>query len=61
MNIQAFRWDSISPDDCAVSAGYSTSLVQLPIHQDLTDDDLTYIIGVVRQALDERKDIEIEP
>ncbi len=60
MNIQVYRWDSIPPGVCDVSAEYSTCLVQVPIHQELTEDDLNYVNGVIRQALGEASAPEIE-
>lgn len=47
-----YRWEEIAPSGCDVSEDYKTRLVQLPCHQDLTDDDLDQLIDKLEKIRD---------
>ncbi len=49
--IPLYRWEEIVPTDCAVSAEYRESLVQVPCHQDLSDAHLARLVTRLRQTL----------
>jgi dTDP-4-amino-4,6-dideoxygalactose transaminase len=50
-----FRWESLSSDLDpvlhAVSLHYAGALFQVPCHQELTDEDLAWMIATLRAAL----------
>lgn len=52
--VPLFRWERLWSDDAArvdpLSARYATEIFQLPCHQELTDDDLGWIIERVQAA-----------
>ena len=52
--VPLFRWERLWNDEAArtdpLSARYATELFQLPCHQDLTDDDLDWIVARVQAA-----------
>ena len=52
--VPLFRWERLWNDEAAtidpLSARYATEIFQLPCHQELTDDDLTWIIDRVVDA-----------
>ena len=52
--VPLFRWERLWNDEAAsidpLAARYATEIFQLPCHQELTDDDLTWIIERVRVA-----------
>ncbi|MEO8937569.1 MAG: DegT/DnrJ/EryC1/StrS family aminotransferase [Burkholderiaceae bacterium] len=54
--VPLFRWERLWNDDAArtdpLSARYATEIFQLPCHQELTDDDLSWIIERVHAAFD---------
>ena len=55
--VPLFRWERLWNDDAArtdpQSARYATEIFQLPCHQELTDDDLGWIVERVRTAFRE--------
>lgn len=50
-----FRWDSLSDElDASVhtrALNYATSLFQIPCHQELTDDDMTWMIHTLQTTI----------
>ena len=52
--VPLFRWEHLWNEDAALidprSARYATEIFQLPCHQELTDDDLAWIIERVQSA-----------
>lgn len=47
-----FRWEELADTDCTTSHLYRDHLVQIPCHQDLTQDELDEIIMIIK-TLDE--------
>ncbi len=50
--VPIWRWEDIAAGaaaSCAVASEYRSSLLQLPCHQDLSTDELDWLIGVVRR------------
>jgi len=53
--VPIWRWEDIAASAaaaCTVASDYRSSLLQLPCHQDLSTDDLDWLIDVVRRAAD---------
>jgi len=52
--VPLFRWEQLWNDEAArtdpLSARYATEIFQLPCHQELTDDDLAWIVERVQTA-----------
>lgn len=52
--VPLFRWERLWDDDAArtdpISARYATEILQFPCHQDLTDDDVSWMIDRIRNA-----------
>ena len=52
--VPLFRWERLWDDEAArtdpVSARYATEIFQFPCHQELTDDDLSWMIERIRAA-----------
>ncbi len=52
--VPLFRWERLWDDDAArtdpLSARYATEIFQFPCHQELTDDDLSWMIERIRAA-----------
>jgi hypothetical protein len=48
--LQVLRWEEIAPSDCAVSVDYRERLVQLPLHQDLSRQQLDFIVSALTVA-----------
>jgi dTDP-4-amino-4,6-dideoxygalactose transaminase len=52
--VPLFRWEHLWNDQAArtdpLSARYATEIFQLPCHQELTDDDLAWIVERVQTA-----------
>ena len=49
--VPIFRWEDLDSDECDVSMNYSLSLLQFPCHQELRDDEVSWIGTTVRRAL----------
>jgi dTDP-4-amino-4,6-dideoxygalactose transaminase len=54
--VPLFRWERLWNDEAVrvdpQSARYATEIFQLPCHQELTDDDLNWIIERVKAAFE---------
>ncbi len=50
--VPLYRWEELAASDCAVSAHYRASLVQLPCHQHLAETDLERLLEAVSKALE---------
>jgi dTDP-4-amino-4,6-dideoxygalactose transaminase len=51
--VPIWRWEDIAAsavEACTLANEYRSSLLQLPCHQDLSNDDLDWLIGEVRRA-----------
>lgn len=46
--IQIYRWEEMARSHCEVSQAYRHRLVQLPCHQDLSQEQLSEIVDVLR-------------
>jgi perosamine synthetase len=46
--VPIFRWEDLKKTDCTVSAAYSRNLLQLPCHQEMTDDEMSWMIDTIR-------------
>lgn len=44
--IQIYRWEELATSECNISQEYRHRLIQLPVHQDLTEQQLDFIIHV---------------
>lgn len=44
--IQIYRWEELAFSECQISQDYRHRLIQLPVHQDLTEQQLDFIIHV---------------
>lgn len=42
--LQVLRWEEAAKTDCAVSADYRRRLIQIPCHQDLSTEQIAYIV-----------------
>jgi hypothetical protein len=51
LGIPIWRWDELAVSDCEVSRSHRTSLLQLPCHENLRQDDLNWITGVLGEVL----------
>jgi hypothetical protein len=49
--VPIWRWDELAVSDCAVSASYRTSLIQLPCHENLGKRGIDWIAGVLSEIL----------
>ena len=49
--VPMWRWEDIAVSDCRVSKEYRESLVQLPCHQTLTEDELNWMIETVKSIV----------
>lgn len=45
-----WRWDDIDTQVCNISLKYSHSLLQLPCHQELRDDELNWMIKCIHDV-----------
>lgn len=50
--IQIYRWEEIAQSACELSQQYRHRLVQLPVHQDLTAQQLSFIIHILTTEKD---------
>ncbi|NMP33052.1 hypothetical protein HII17_15955 [Thalassotalea sp. M1531] len=48
--LQIYRWEELAPTSCEVSQKFRDSLIQLPVHQSLTREDLNCIISIIKKA-----------
>jgi perosamine synthetase len=48
--IPLFRWEELAPSACEVSADYRSKLIQIPCHQDVSDEDLGLIEATFRRV-----------
>lgn len=46
--VPLFRWEELAPSDCTTSRIYRENLIQIPCHQDLTDDDIALIASAAQ-------------
>lgn len=46
-----YRWEDCGKSGCKVSADYSRSLIQLPCHEQLRDDEIKFIADVLLASL----------
>ena len=46
-----FLWPEMAEDECPISAALSRHLIQLPCHQNLTDDEIRWVIEQVRNIV----------
>lgn len=46
--VPMWRWEDMAVTDCAVAQDYRLRLIQLPCHQELRDEELQWMIDVVR-------------
>jgi len=49
--VPILRWEDIDQSVCHVSSRYSRELLQFPCHQDVSDEELTWMIERIRSAL----------
>jgi len=49
--VPILRWEDIDQSVCDVSSRYSRELLQFPCHQDVSDEELTWMIERIRSAL----------
>ena len=49
--VPMWRWDDLCESDCSVSAGYRSSLIQLPCHQELTPAFVDRMICALEHVL----------
>ncbi|MDD5330414.1 MAG: DegT/DnrJ/EryC1/StrS family aminotransferase [Sulfuricella sp.] len=49
--IPIWRWEDVAMTTCAVSRGYRLRLLQLPCHQDLTDEEIDWMIDTLRGVM----------
>lgn len=49
--VPLFRWEGIAGLGCTVSDSYTSTLIQLPCHQELRPDDVSWIIDQLHAAL----------
>lgn len=47
--IQILRWEELADSDCAISKGYRSRLIQLPCHQQLTDQQIDTMIDTINR------------
>lgn len=45
-----FRWEELASSGCSVSERYRESLIQIPCHQDLSQEDVAYICEVIAEV-----------
>jgi len=48
VGIPLWRWEDMAVTDCAVSRDYRIRLLQLPCHQELSEEELAWMIDTVR-------------
>lgn len=53
--IPVWRWEELAESDCAVSQRYRLQLLQIPCHQDLTSNEIDWIINQLSEILGTRK------
>ena len=46
--IQIYRWEELAPSHCEVSQHYRSQLIQLPCHQDISQQNLDFIIDLLQ-------------
>ena len=46
-----WRWEHLYPSDCKISKEYSQSVIQIPCHQQLTQNDLAVLVAGIRDSL----------
>jgi perosamine synthetase len=51
LGVPLWRWDDMAVFDCAVSRRYRQGLFHLPVHQALSDDQMSWMLAAVRRAL----------
>ncbi|RDE24817.1 DegT/DnrJ/EryC1/StrS aminotransferase family protein [Motiliproteus coralliicola] len=49
--VPIWRWEELAKTDCKVSQDYRLRLIQLPCHQSLTRDELTWIISTLEKTV----------
>lgn len=49
--VPMLRWEDMAVTDCEVSNNYRLSLIQLPCHQSLSDEQLDWMINTVRVVI----------
>lgn len=50
-HVPLWRWEELAMTDCPVSQNYRLRLVQVPCHQELRRDELSWIAGTLREVL----------
>jgi hypothetical protein len=46
--VQIYRWEELAQSNCSISHKYRSELIQLPCHQDITQQDLDLIINLLQ-------------
>ncbi len=51
LGVPMYRWEDMAPSACRVSAQYASDLFQVPCHQDLTTNDIDFIVQTFKETL----------
>ncbi|UCV01944.1 DegT/DnrJ/EryC1/StrS family aminotransferase [Dechloromonas denitrificans] len=51
LGLPVWRWDEMVVSDCAVAEDYRLHLLHLPCHQSLSEDEMGWMVAVVRKTL----------
>ncbi|MGH8501162.1 MAG: aminotransferase class I/II-fold pyridoxal phosphate-dependent enzyme [Gammaproteobacteria bacterium] len=49
--VPIWRWEELADSDCEISRRYSKSLLQLPCHQELRDNEMDWMIAAIKQTV----------
>ncbi|NWG31707.1 MAG: DegT/DnrJ/EryC1/StrS family aminotransferase [Rhodocyclaceae bacterium] len=49
LGMPIYRWDSLAVSDCPTARHYRLHLLHLPCHQSISDDEMDWMIAVVRK------------
>ena len=55
VGVPIFRWDELAVSDCEVSRQARLSLIHVPCHQGIGQSEMSWMIEMVRRALNERE------
>lgn len=51
--VPIWRWEELAGGECEISRRYSRSLLQLPCHQELRDQEIDWMIATIKRTLHE--------
>ena len=51
LGLPVWRWDEMAVSECAVAAKYRLNLLHLPCHQELSAEQMDWMVQVVQQVL----------